>query len=480
MNAGLWSVEGSRIDGKRVFGPRILNISNPFNGETVGAVSMISTDDVSRALRIAWTYRSTLTRAERGEVLFRAASELSNNLEEASLLISLESGLSKRDTRHEVSRVIDVLTMAASEVLQDDGTCQAGDVGRSPKRRRTITQREPLLGVIAAITPFNHPMNQVAHKVIPAIATNNRIVLKPSEKAPLSALYFADLLYRAGLPPAMFQVVVGNPRVIVAQFADSQFVSLLTFTGSVGVGKQIAGLAIYKRLILELGGNDPLIVMDDADVDRAAALAAHGAYANSGQRCTAVKRIMVHRSLASRFTDALAANTRRWVCGNPLADDTDVGTVIDTAAAERIELAVNDAVGRGARVVLGHRREGALYSPTILANVCSTMPLVTEETFGPVAPVITFNCIEEAIAIANGTPFGLSSGICSNRLDYIDRFMHELQVGSINVWDVPGYRTERTPFGGIKDSGLGHKEGVLEAMKAYTNIKTLSLPWGVS
>jgi len=243
------------------------------------------------------------------------------------------------------------------------------------------------------------------------------------------------------------------------------------------VGKYIAAKAVYKRQVLELGGNDPLIVMEDADIDEAATLAASGSYRNSGQRCTAIKRMLVQESVADRFVDALLAKTRAIKYGDPMDPATDMGTVIDEAAARSIEEKVNDAVARGAKLVYGNLRSGALYSPTILDQVKPEMQVVKYETFGPVSPVLRFATLDQAIAMANSTDYGLSSAVCTNRLDYVTRLVAELNVGSVNVREVPGYRLELTPFGGIKDSGLGYKEGVQEAMKSFTNVKTYSLPW---
>jgi aldehyde dehydrogenase (NAD+) len=329
----------------------------------------------------------------------------------------------------------------------------------------------------AAITPFNHPLNQVAHKVAPAIATNNRMVLKPTEKTPLSALALADILYEAGLPPPMFSVVTGDPREIADEMLVNPDIDLVTFTGGVPVGKYIAAKAVYKRQVLELGGNDPIIVMEDADLDEAATLAAVGSYKNSGQRCTAVKRMLVQERVADGFVERLLARTRAWTYGDPADPRVDMGTVIDEEAAKNFEGKVNAAVAQGADLLLGNRRDGALYSPTVLDHVAPEMDLVRTETFGPVSPVIRFKDIDDAIRISNSTAYGLSSAVCTNRLDYITRFVRELQVGTVNVREVPGYRLELTPFGGIKDSGLGYKEGVQEAMKSFTNVKTYSLPW---
>jgi putative phosphonoacetaldehyde dehydrogenase len=285
------------------------------------------------------------------------------------------------------------------------------------------------------------------------------------------------LLGEAGLPAPMLQVLTGDPREIADTLITHPLVALVTFTGGVAIGKYIAGRAGYRRTVLELGGNDPLIVLEDADVERAAQLAVQGSYRNSGQRCTAVKRMLVDKRVADAFTECVVQMTRAWRYGDPFDEANRMGTVIDEQAARTFEARVNDAIAAGARLLAGHRRDGALYAPTVLDRVVPSMTLVREETFGPVSPIMTFDSIDEAIALSNGTPFGLSSGICTNRQDWIARFVNELHVGTVNVWEVPGYRIELTPFGGIKDSGLGYKEGVQEAMKSFTNVKTFSLPW---
>jgi len=302
-------------------------------------------------------------------------------------------------------------------------------------------------------------------------------VLKPSEKVPLSALLLADILYEAGLPPPMFQVVTGDPAEIADELLTNPAIDLVTFTGGVAIGKHIASRIGYRRTVLELGGNDPLIVMDDADIEEAASLAAAGSYKNSGQRCTAVKRILVQHAVADEFVTRLVEKTRAWRYGDPTDEAVDMGTVIDEKAAQLFEARVGAAIGQGALLLCGNQRRGALYSPTVIDHVRPEMTVVHEETFGPVSPVMRFGTLDEAIGIVNGTAFGLSSGVCTNRLDVITRLVGELHVGSVNVREVPGYRLELTPFGGIKDSGLGYKEGVLEAMKSFTNTKTYSLPW---
>ena len=473
--------EAMRIAGERVGadrrGDRCIAVHNPYTGAVVGTVPKATVDEIRRAFAVAHGYKARLTRYERASILNRAAALVRERTPAIAALITAESGLCLKDGVYEAGRVADVLVYGANECLKDDGQVFSCDLTPHGKKRRVYTQRDPLLGVISAISPFNHPMNQVAHKVVPSVATNNRMVLKPSEKVPLSALLFADLLYEAGLPPEMLAIVTGDPREIADELITNPLCDLVTFTGGVAIGKAIAAKAGYRRMVLELGGNDPLIVMDDADLDEASTLAVQGSYKNSGQRCTAVKRILVQRSVAARFTEQVVEKTRAWTWGDPADPAIEMGTVIDEAAARLFESRVDAAVADGARLLVGNERRGALYAPTVLDHVTPGMTVVREETFGPVSPIIAFDTIDEAIAIVNASPYGLSSAVCTQRLDHITRFVQELQVGSVNVREVPGYRLELTPFGGIKDSGLGYKEGVQEAMKSFTNVKTYSLPW---
>ena len=470
-------IETLRIAGEKVATERHIEVRNPFTRELVGTVPKATIEQVRLAFAAAHAYKPTLTRFERANILNKTAAIVRARTGEIAALITAECGLCLKDSTYEAGRVADVLMFGANACLTDDAQTFSCDITPHGRKRRVYTQRDPLLGVISAITPFNHPMNQVAHKVVPSVATNNRMVLKPSEKVPLSAYLFADMLYEAGLPGPMLSVLTGDPREIADELITNPMVDLITFTGGVAIGKYIASKAGYRRMVLELGGNDPIIVMDDADLDEASTLAVNGSYKNSGQRCTAVKRMLVHSKVAQRFTDLVADKTRAWTFGNPADAKVDMGTVIDEPAARLFELRVNEALAQGARLLAGHAREGALYAPTVIDKVRPEMAVVLEETFGPVSPIITFDSVDEAIAISNGTAYGLSSAVCSNRLTDITRFVNELHVGTVNVREVPGYRLELTPFGGIKDSGLGYKEGVQEAMKSFTNIKTYSLPW---
>ena len=471
--------EAMRIAGKRVSADEVIEVRNPYDNSLVGTVPKASPGHVREAFAKAKGFKPKLSRYERQQILLRTADTLASRREAFARLISAESGLCWKDAIYESTRAYDVWSFAAQLAIRDDGEQFSIDISPNGKARKIFTTRVPLLGVISAITPFNHPLNMVSHKIAPAIATNNRLVLKPTELTPLTALALADVLYEAGLPPEMLSVVTGNPRTMGDAMITDPDCDLITFTGSVRVGKYIAEKAGYRRIVLELGGNDPLIVMEDADLDKAAELAVQGATRNSGQRCTAVKRILVVEAIADAFAKLVVEKAKRLKCGDPSDPTVDVGTVIHEGAAKLFETRVNDAVAEGAEVLYGAKREGALFPPTVVDRVPYMAELVREETFGPVIPIIRVpNSIDDVIRISNSTAYGLSSGVCTNRLDYITRFIAELDVGTVNVWEVPGYRIEMSPFGGVKDSGLGVKEGVIEAMKSFTNVKTYSLPWG--
>ena len=472
--------ESMRIAGRKVDLPERLEVFNPYDNSVVGTVPAARPEHVREAFAKAKAFKPKLTRYERQQILQRTAEMLRDRKEDFARLITAESGLCWKDSLYEASRAYDVWSFAAQLTIKDDGETYSCDISPNGKQRKIFTTRMPLLGVISAITPFNHPLNMVSHKLAPAIATNNRLVLKPTELTPLTALALADVLYEAGLPPEMLSVVTGNPSTMGDAMITDPDADLITFTGSVRVGKYIADKAGYKRIVLELGGNDPLIVMEDADLDKAAELAVTGATKNSGQRCTAVKRILVVEKIADEFSKRVLTAAKKLKAGDPMDPTVDIGTVINEKSACLFEARVKDAEAKGAQVLYGDPRKGALFSPTVVDHVPYDCELVHEETFGPVIPIVRCpNDIGEVIRISNSTAFGLSSGVCTNRLDYITRFIADLEVGTVNVWEVPGYRIEMSPFGGIKDSGLGYKEGVVEAMKSFTNVKTYSLPWTV-
>lgn len=456
-------------------GGRIL-VRNPWNGAVVGSVGRIDRAQLDEAIARHLAGAPALTRFQRSEILTRARGLLEARREEFARLITSESGLALRETRYEVGRACDVLMFSAMEALRDDGQVYSCDISPTGKARKIFTTREPL-ALVAAITPFNHPLNQVAHKLAPAIAVGAPTILKPSDKTPLTAVKFAELLYEAGLPGALLSVVFGELDEVVRPLIRDERVELVTFTGSAAVGREIAATAGYKKTCLELGGHSPLLVLEDADLDLGAKLACEGCFRNSGQRCTAVRRILVHERVLATFTERFVAKARGYLCGDPADEATVVGTVIDEVAARALEGAVGEAVAAGARVVLGGQRRGALLEPTILADVPRSAALATRECFGPLAPIFAIRDLEDAITLANATPYGLSSGVVTQSLEAATRAIKGIRAGTVNVNEVPGYRLELSPFGGIKDSGLGIKEGVTEAMKFMTTVKTFSLPW---
>lgn len=463
------------VAGRPISSASKLTVRSPYNGQIVGTVALAGAAEVSEALQAAVS-APALSRYQRHQILDQARLLLQQRSDEFVQIMSRESGLCLKETRYEVGRASDVLRFASIEALRDDGEIFSCDISPQGKARKIFTMREPLRCALA-ITPFNHPLNQVAHKVAPAMAAGTPLILKPSEKTPLTALKFAQLLYDAGLPGPMLSVLLGPTAEIAEALVRDERVELVSFTGSVAVGKRIAQTAGYKKVVLELGGNDPLIVLEDADMETAVLLAAEGSYRNSGQRCTAVKRILVHEKIADEFTRRLAAKTAEYVCGDPLDDKTRVGTVIDKNSAIYLETVLREAVSAGARVLTGGKRSGALFEPTVVADVPRDCRMVVCESFGPLAPVIKVRDLEDAIQLANATAYGLSSGVVTNNLAHATRAIQKLRCGTVNINEVPGFRIENSPFGGVKDSGLGIKEGVIEAIKCFTTVKTFSLPW---
>lgn len=472
--------EPMRIAGRLIDTDDRIEVRYPWNDTVVGTVPAGRAEHAREAFAIAAAYQPKLTRYERQKILLATAEALAARKEEISDVITLELGISKADSLYEVGRAFDVFTLAGQMCIRDDGEIFSCDLTPHGKARKIFTMREPLTA-ISAITPFNHPLNMVAHKVAPAIATNNCVVVKPTELTPMTALLLADILYEAGLPPEMLSVVTGWPADIGMEMITNPHVDLVTFTGSVPVGKLIAANAHYKRQVLELGGNDPLIILNDLsddDLARAAELAVAGATKNSGQRCTAVKRILCQESVADRFVPMVLERAKRLRFGDPMDRSTDLGTVIHEKAAALFEERVMRAAEEGADILYHPGRSGALLPPIVVDRVPHQSDLVLEETFGPIIPIVRVPDDDEAtIALSNSTAFGLSSGVCTNDYRRMQKYIAGLKVGTVNIWEVPGYRIEMSPFGGIKDSGNGYKEGVIEAMKSFTNVKTFSLPW---
>ena len=474
--------EAMRIGGEKVTTKDVVEVRYPYTNEVIGTVPAGTAEHARKAFQIAADYTPKLTRYERQQILFRAGEIIRDRREALAEVLTLELGICKQHSLYETGRSYDVFTLAGQMCIIDDGQIFSCDLTPQGKARKIYTKREPVR-TISAITPFNHPLNMVAHKIAPSIATNNCMVCKPTELTPLTAIALADILYEAGLPPEMFQIVTGRPEDIGEEMIVNDNIDIITFTGGVKVGKMIAEKAGYTRAALELGGNDPLIILNDlagGDLEKAAAIAVAGATGNSGQRCTAVKRILVQDDIADKIVPLILEKAKAIKFGDPEDPETQLGCVIHEEAAAVFEQRVYDAEKQGAKILYHPGRKGALLPPIVVDHVPHESELVMEETFGPIVPIIRVpNDDAKVMDISNSTAFGLSAGVCTNDLNRITAYIDGLNVGTVNIWEAPGYRIEMSPFGGIKDSGNGVKEGVLEAMKFFTNVKTYSLPWPV-
>ena len=482
MNKSVSAVrhDAMRIGGEKVKTSDVIEVRYPFTDEVIGTVPAGNADHAQRAFEIAANYKPKLTRYERQQILFKTAELIRERREEIAHWLTLELGICHQHALYETGRSYDVFMLTGQLAILDDGQVFSCDLTPQGKDRKIFTKREPVR-TISAITPFNHPLNMVAHKIAPSVATNNCMVCKPTELTPLTAITLADILYEAGLPHEMFQIVTGMPADIGDEMVVNDNIEIITFTGGVPVGKIIAGKGAYKRQALELGGNDPLIILNDLsddDLDKAATLAIAGATGNSGQRCTAVKRILAQESIADKLVVRILERAKAMKFGDPMGADTQLGCVVHAQAAEIFEARVYDAESQGAKVLYNPGRQGALLPPITVDHVPHDSELVMEETFGPIVPIVRVPDDDQMVMdISNSTPFGLSSGVCTNNLHRATAFIEGLDVGTVNIWEQPGYRIEMSPFGGIKDSGNGVKEGALEAMKFFTNVKTYSLPW---
>lgn len=466
----------SYICGEPVTTESKMEVYNPYDNSIVGTVCQVDQQHIDPMIRQSLDGTCDLTRFDRAQILTKARELLLERADEFANLIRLEAGLCMRETNYEVGRACDVFQFAAGEALKDDGEVFSCDVSPQGKKRKIFTTREPIT-LALAITPFNHPLNQVAHKIAPAIAAGVPMLVKPSEKTPLTAIRLAELMYQSGLPKHMLSVFVGDVETVVEKLIADERIELVTFTGGTSVGKRISKIAGYKKLCLELGGNSPLIILDDADLELAVTLAAEGCFRNSGQRCTAVKRLLVHEKIKKEFIEKFVERAATYRTGDPADPDTVVGTVIDEPAAITLQQRVESAVSGGGIVLLGGNRNGAQIEPTVIDNVPRDAELIRQESFGPLAPIIDIRDVDDAIAVANDSDFGLSSGVVTNDMSAAFQCVRGIRTGTVNINQVPGYRIECSPFGGVKDSGLGIKEGVIEAMKFMTNIKTFSLPW---
>lgn len=459
------------INGKLMDKPEKIEIRNPFNNEVIDTVPQGNHKDVQNALIAANRAKKALndlSSREISENLYGIHEELSKNSKSLAKLITIDCGKPIKDSIEEVNRSIQTILLAAEESKRIYGETIPMDACAGGENVIGFTMRLPL-GVVAAITPFNYPLNLAIHKVAPAIAAKNSVILKPSMKAPLTALKMAEIM-DFYLPDGALNAVTGHGRTIGDEIVTSPVVNKISFTGSVEIGKHISKQAGMKKLTLELGGNDPLIILEDADIDKAVEAAVRGSYLNAGQVCIGVKRVILDNKIADEFIQKFVNNTKKLVTGDPMDPETDVGPLINKGAAIEVENRVNEAVNDGAELLCGGKREGTLYLPTILDNVDSKMKIVQYETFGPISPIIRINGIDEAVKVANNTKYGLQAGIFTNNINNAMKAVKEIESGGVIVNKPSTYRMDNMPFGGCKMSGLG-KEGIKYAIEDMTKTK---------
>ncbi len=461
------------INGKWIDKEEKTDVINPYNGRIVGRVPKAEIMDIRDSIKKATNAKIELTAYERYQLLYDCAQEIKRREGEFSKLITDEAGICIKSSTHELKRAYHVLILSAEEAKRTYGETIPGDIIPGITNKYALTFREPI-GVVVAITPFNHPLNQIVHKIGPSIAVGNRMILKPSKKTPLTALLFGEVLINNGMPPSMVDIVTGDPGEIGEELLTNPLVDMITFTGSVEVGELIAKKAGIKKLCLELGGNGALVVCEDADVERSTDVAVNGAFSNSGQRCTSIKRIILIEKVADKFVERFVRKVKKLRFGDPFDPETDVGTVIDEEAARRIEYMVKLAIKEGAKLLVGGKRRGALYEPTVLDFVDPKSEIVVNETFGPIAPIIRVKSIEESIEITNSTIYGLQAGVMTSSIENAFQIARSLRVGGVVINEGPGFRIESWPFGGVKKSGIG-REGIRYAIMEMTNLKTIML-----
>lgn len=457
------------------FAPTDITVRNPFSGLPVGAVAQTSATDIDmlmeRARRGAMLARD-LPRHRRAEILENAADRIKADLEVFARQITAEAGKTIRQARKEVRRCVNTLKLSAEEARRNAGEVVPFDAYAGSESRMGWFSREPL-GIILAITPFNDPLNLVAHKLGPAIAGGNAVLLKPSELAPLSALSLVQALIGAGLPKEVVTTAIGGADLGAALVAARE-VRMVSFTGGFRTGEAIARGAGLKKLAMDLGGNAPVIVMADADLDHAVEASVSGAFWAAGQNCIGTQRIMVERRIYDAFRDRFVASTARLVAGDPSLETTDVGPMITEAAAERAQAAVDASVAMGARVLTGHHRAGAVYAPTVLENVPHHAAIWCEEAFAPVVTLEPFDGFDAAVEMANAIDFSLHAGIFTSDLGLALEAARRIEAGGVMVNDSSDYRFDAMPFGGFKYGSLG-REGVRFAYEEMTQPKVVCI-----
>ena len=447
-----------------------LDVASPYSGETVGRVAKAAAGEARRAVDAAEAaMREPLPAHKRAEILVRVAGHLGKRHDEVARTISDEAGKPMKAARVEAKRAMSTYTFAAVEARKLAGEMVPMDASRAGEGKLAFTLRQPI-GVVGAISPFNFPLNLVAHKLAPALAAGCAVVLKPASQTPLSALLLAELETEAGLPPGWLNVVVGPASEIGDVLIEDARVKAITFTGSGGVGWQLAERAPRKRVNLELGNSTPVVIAADAEIDAAAQSMAANAFSFAGQSCISVQRIYVERPAYDQFLDGFLPRVESLKLGDPADEETDVGPVIDGDARERILDWINEARRQGARILTGGDQEDDLIRPTVIADASPDLKVNCQEVFGPVCTVTPFDSLDEAIELANGTPYGLQAGIFTRSVETALRAARELEFGGVTVNEAPTFRADQMPYGGVKDSG-NTREGPAYAVRELTEEK---------
>src|ERR1700690_2300013 len=464
------------IDGKWVGGGPALEVKNKYNGSTVGVLPTARREDLDAAIAAAEraeTVMADMPAYKRSEILLRTAALIRERADDLAKTIAAEAGKALKFARAEVDRAQTTFTIAGEEAKRLHGETIPLDAIPAGEGYFGFWTRRPV-GVIAAISPFNFPLNLVAHKVAPAIASGNTLVLKPATSTPLVAVKLCQILQEAGLPAGAINLVVGSGGTVGEWLVTDPRVDKITFTGSPDVGRHILSVAGIKKVTLELGNTSPVVVAPDADLDFVAKRCAVGAFYNSGQVCISVQRIYSQKQVYEEFSDKFIKATEAMVVGDPLDERVDVGPMIDSKEVDRIEGWVKEARSSGAKVLTGGKREGTVFYPTVLTNVNSDMKVVAEEVFAPVASVISCDDFEESLRQANDTKFGLQVGVFTKDIDRVLNAVKRLNFGGVIINDTPNFRADHMPYGGNRQSGLG-REGVKFAMEDMTNIQMVAI-----
>ena len=464
------------IDGQWVNAGPMMEVKNKYNGQTVAVLPTARHEDVDAA--IAAAQRAAQVMADmpaykRAEILFKTASLLRERSEDLAKTIAAEAGKALKFARAEVDRAISTFTIASEEAKRLHGETFPLDAVPSGEGYFGFWVRRPV-GVIAAISPFNFPLNLVAHKVAPALASGNSLVLKPATWTPLAAVKLCQALQDAGLPAGAINLVVGSGGTVGEWLTTDPRVDKITFTGSPDVGRHILSVAGIKKVTLELGNTSPVVIASDADLDFVAKRCAVGAYYNSGQVCISVQRIYSQKQVYEPFAEKFVKATDAMVVGDPLDERVDVGPMIDSKEVDRIEGWIKEAQSSGATVLTGGKRDGAVYYPTVLTNVKADMKVISEEVFAPLASVISCDDFEELLRQANDTKFGLQVGVFTKDIDRVLKAVKRLNFGGVIINDTPNFRADHMPYGGNRQSGLG-REGVKFAMEDMTNIQMVAI-----